>query len=156
MSIEPIPSEYPGVTSYIIVGDGAAAIDFYVNVFGAVVIHKMDGPEGKIMHSELSLCGGRYMLASEFPEMGFKAPESYGGTPVSLLFYVTDVDAVFAGAIEAGATEMKPVRDEFYGDRTGTLKDPFGHVWTIATHVKDIPPEEWAKAMESMGDCPGG
>ena len=94
------------------------------------------------------------MMASEFPEMGFTGPESLGGRPVSLLFYVAEVDTVFAKAIEAGATEAKPLRDEFYGDRTGTLRDPFGHVWTIATHVKDVPPEEWGKlAAEQFGDC---
>jgi PhnB protein len=106
------------------------------------------------MHSELALGGGRYMMASEFPQMGFKSPESLGGSPVSLLFYVTDVDKVFAGAIAAGATEVKPVRDEFYGDRTGTLRDPFGHVWTIATHVKDVRPEDWGRlAAEQYGSC---
>ena len=154
MSVQPLPPEYPGVTAYLIVGDGAAAIDYYVEHFGAEVVYKMDGPEGKIMHSELAIGGGRCMLASEFPEMGFKGPETYGGTPVSLLLYVTDVDQVFAKAIASGATELKPIRDEFYGDRTGTLKDPFGHVWTIATHVKDVPPEEWGKlAAEQYGDC---
>lgn len=157
MSVNPIPESYHGVTAYLIVRDASRALAFYQEAFGAEVVMRMDGPGGKVMHSELALADGRYMLADEFPEMGFRGPESLGGAGVSLLFYVEDVDAVFSRAIAAGATQVRPVANQFYGDRTGTLRDPFGHVWTIATHVEDVPHDELdrraAEAMKPGSEC---
>ena len=148
MAVNPIPPGYAGVTPYLIIRDADRAIDFYAEVFGAKQTLRLDYPDGKIAHAEMKIGDGYVMLSEENPEMGFRGPLSHGGTPVSLLVYVKDVDAVFAKAIAAGAENRRPVADQFYGDRSGTLVDPFGHVWSIATHTKDMSPDEIRHAME--------
>lgn len=151
MAVQPIPERYRGVTSYLIVDDAARAIDYYTEAFGAEVEFKMEGPGGKIMHSELRIGDGRFMMAGEFPEMGARSPKTLGGSPVGLMFYVADdVDGRFERAIAAGGEVLRPVQDQFYGDRSGTLLDPFGHKWTIATHVEDVPEEELDRRMRAM------
>jgi len=148
----PIPEGYEGVTPYLIIAGAAKAIDFYAKAFGATELLRMAAPGGMIGHAEIRVGRGIVMLADEHPDMGYRGPRSLGGTPVSLMVYVEDVDAVFKRALAAGAKERKPVQDQFYGDRTGTLEDPFGHVWHIATHVEDVPPEEMKRrAGTAMG-----
>jgi PhnB protein len=151
MPVKPIPDGYHAVTPYLIVQGGAAAIDFYARAFGASERMRMGGPEGKIGHAEIEIGDSVIMLADEFPDMGFRSPASIGGTPVSIMLYVEDVDAVFRRAVEAGATELRPVKDQFYGDRSGTLQDPFGHVWTVGTHVEDLSMEEIERRAPQMG-----
>jgi PhnB protein len=143
--VKPIPDGYHSVTPYIIVGDGARAIEFYKEAFGATELFRMDGPDGKIGHAEIKIGDSHVMLADEHPEMNARSAQTLGGSPVSLLVYVEDVDATFSRAIEAGATERRPVANQFYGDRVGGLEDPFGHVWYVATHVEDVAPEELQK-----------
>jgi PhnB protein len=150
-SVKPIPDGYPRVTPYLCVDGASAAIDFYTDVFGATERMRMPGPEGKLGHAELQLGDSMIMLADEFPEMNFLSPKARGGTPVTLHVYVEDVDAVFDRALEAGATSLRPVENQFYGDRSGQLEDPFGHRWNLATHVEDVAPDEMAKrAAEAM------
>jgi PhnB protein len=151
MAVSPIPPGYAGVTPYLIVRDAARAIDFYKEALGAKEVLRLDGPGGKVMHAELAIGEGFVMLAEEMAEMGYKGPLSYGGSPVSMLVYVPDVDAVFARALKAGAETKRPVADQFYGDRSGTFVDPFGHVWSVATHVRDVSREEMERAIASMG-----
>lgn len=146
--VNPIPEGYPPVNPYLIVDNGAAAIDFYTSVLGATERMRMDAPGGRIGHAEIELGSSVIMLADEHPEVGAQAPATVGGTPVSLHVYVEDVDSVFAKAIEAGATADSDVEDKFYGDRMGTFTDPFGHRWHVASHVEDIPPEEMARRSE--------
>ena len=136
--VNPIPEGYRRVTPYLIVDGAAAAIDFYTSVLGATERMRMDAPEGRVGHAELEIGDSVIMLADEHPEMNARGPRSTGGTPVSLHMYVEDVDSVFERAVEAGAKSLRPVEDQFYGDRTGSLKDPFGHVWHLATHVEDV------------------
>src|ERR671917_1114121 len=143
--VNPIPEGYPRVTPYLIVDGAAAAIDFYKSVFGATERMRMDGPEDKIGHAELEVGDSVIMLADEHPEMNARGPRSVGGTPVSLHVYVEDADGVFERAVEAGAKALRPVETQFYGDRLGAFEDPFGHVWNVATHVEDVPPDEMAK-----------
>jgi PhnB protein len=142
MSRQPVPSGYHSLTPYLIVRDAASALGFYREALGAVERLCLKGPSGKVTHAEVQVGDSIFMLADEYPEMGFVGPQTYGGSPVSLLLYVEDVDARFAQAVASGARELRPVRDQFYGDRTGMLQDPFGHVWTIATHLEDLSPEE--------------
>ncbi len=142
---------YHSITPYLIVRGAARAIDFYKEAFGAVEIYRLGGAAEKIGHAELRIGDSVLMLADEHPEMGHRGPEAYGGSPVSLLLYVNDVDAVFARAIAAGAKPERPVQDQFYGDRTGTLMDPFGHRWSIATHKEDVAPEEMERRMSAGG-----
>ena len=137
-----IPEGYHSVTPYLIVNDGARAIEFYKEAFGAVEVFRMDGPDGKVGHAEIKIGDSHVMLADEHPEMNARSPQSYGGSPVSLMVYVEDVDAVVNRAVEAGAKLVRPVANQFYGDRTGGVTDPFGHSWYVATHVEDVPPEE--------------
>jgi len=140
-STKPIPEGYHSVTPYLIISGAADAIEYYKKAFGATELFRM--PHGdKIGHAEIKIGDSPIMLADEYPEMGFKSPKSIGGTPVSLMIYVEDVDTVFPRAIAEGGVEMKPLQDQFYGDRSGTLTDPFGHVWTVATHMEDLTPEE--------------
>ena len=147
--VKPKPEGYHSVTPYIIVDDGAAAIDFYKAAFGAVEVMRL--PMGdRIGHAEVKIGDSHVMLASEFPDMNALGPKSRGGTTVSLLIYVPDVDAAFDRAIAAGGVAARPVADQFYGDRAGTLTDPFGHQWTIATHVEDVSVEECQRRMEAM------
>jgi PhnB protein len=143
--VKPIPEGYHTVTPYLVIKNAAAAIDFYKKAFGATELFRMAGPDGKIGHAELKIGDSPIMLADEHPQMGYVGPATLGGTPVSILLYVEDVDKVFNQAIAAGGAQQLPLKDQFYGDRSGTLKDPFGHVWTVATHKEDVSPEEMDK-----------
>jgi PhnB protein len=147
--VKPIPDEYPRVTPYLIVDGAGAAIDFYRSVFGATERGRMPAPGDKIGHAELEIGDSLVMLADESPEMGAAGPRSVGGTPVTLLVYVEDVDSVFDRAVQAGAKPLAAVEDKFYGDRSGQFEDPFGHRWSVATHVEDVPPDEMTKRMEA-------
>lgn len=143
--VKPIPDGYPRVIPYLSVDGATDAIDFYAKVFGAKERLRMDAPNGKIGHAELQIGDSVVMLADAFPEMGGQSPKSIGGTPVTVMVYVDDVDDVFGRAIRAGATSERPVENHFYGDRAGQFEDPFGHKWFVATHVEDVSPEEMAK-----------
>jgi PhnB protein len=145
-----IPEGYHNVTPYLIIDGAAAALDFYAHAFGAREVMRMPRPDGKVAHAEILLGNSHVMLADEYPDMGYRGPQAHGGTPVSLMVYVPDVDATFKKAISAGATELRPIADQFYGDRSGTLRDPFGHVWTISTHVEDVAPEEIQRRLAAM------
>src|SRR3954469_17814594 len=137
MPVKPIPEGYHSVTPHLIVNNGAAAIDFYKKAFGAVELFRMPAPDGKIGHAEIKIGDSPVMLADEHPEMGYQGPESLGGSPVSLMIYVEDVDKIFEQAVTAGAKVKEALQDKFYGDRLGTVTDPFGHVWHLATHKED-------------------
>jgi PhnB protein len=150
MAVKPIPDGYRVITPYLIVRGAARAIDFYTKVLGGSEIMRMPGPGDRIGHAEIRFGDSVVMLADEVPEMVIMSPEKYGGSPVSLMIYVQDVDAVFNRAIAAGAKSKKPIQNQFYGDRSGTLVDPFGHTWTIATHVEDVSPEEITRRMGAM------
>ncbi len=150
MAVKPIPDGYSSVTPYLIVDDGAAALSFYANAFGAVERMRMDWGDGKIGHAEFTVGDSVIMMASEFPEMDALSPKTIGGTPVRLAIFTENVDEMFARAIAEGATEIHPVQDQFYGDRLGMVQDPFGHLWTIATHVEDVSPEELARRSEAL------
>ena len=149
MPVKPIPDGYPAVTPYLIVAGAARAIDFYKHAFGATETMRLDGPNG-LAHAEIRIGGSVVMLADESPDMGYKGPRSYGGTSVSLMLYVDAVDATFQRALDAGATQQRAVQEQFYGDRSGTLEDPFGHVWTLATHVEDVAPDEIDRRLAAM------
>jgi PhnB protein len=151
-TVKPIPDSYPRVIPYLSVDGASSAIDFYTKVFAAKERVRMPGPDGKIGHAELEIGDSLLMLSDAFPGMGGQTPHSLGGTPVTLMVYVEDVDAVFDRAIKAGATEERKVENQFYGDRAGQFVDPFGHKWFVATHVEDVPPDEMAKrAAAAMG-----
>ncbi len=147
---KPIPEGYHTITPYLIINGAADAIEFYKKAFGATELFRMGGPGGRVMHAEMKIGDSPFMLADEFPEMGYRSPKSLGGTPVSLMLYVEDVDALAAQATAAGAKVMRPVQDQFYGDRSGTFVDPFGHVWTISTHKEDVSMEEMKRRMAAM------
>ena len=153
---KPIPEGYHSVTPYLIINGATEAIDFYKKAFGATELFRMPAPEGKIGHAEIKIGDSPIMLADEFPEMGYKSPQSLGGSPVSLMIYVADVDTVFKQAIAAGGKEQRPVKDQFYGDRSGTLEDPFGHVWHVATHKEDVSSEEMERRMKTHTAASGG
>jgi PhnB protein len=148
--IKPIPKGYHAVTPYLSVKGAAGAIAFYKKAFEAKEVMRMPGPGGTIGHAEIQVGDSRIMLADEFPEMNFRSPHSVGGTPVNIHLYVSDVDKVVKKAVAAGAKSLRPVADQFYGDRSGSLEDPFGHVWHIATHKKDIPVKELKKRAAAM------
>jgi PhnB protein len=153
-TVKPIPDGYQSLTPYLIVDGAARAIEYYQKVFGAIELMRMAGPDGKVGHAELLINDSRIMLADEFPQMGARGPHSIGGSPVSLMLYVVDVDDTAKRAIDAGAKLTRPIEDQFYGDRTGGLEDPFGHHWHIATHKEDVSPEELqrrATARSSAG-----
>ena len=139
---KPIPEGYPRVTPYLIVDGASAAIDFYGSVLGATERMRMSAPDDRVGHAELEIGDSLIMLADESPEMDARSPSTVGGTPVSLHVYVEDADAAFERALEAGAKALQPVEDKFYGDRSGTFEDPFGHRWHVATHVEDVPADE--------------
>ncbi|MBI4229521.1 MAG: VOC family protein [Planctomycetes bacterium] len=147
MAPKPIPEGYHTATPYLIVKGAAEAIEFYKKAFGARELMRFAQPGGKVGHAEIKIGNSPIMLADEYPDMGYRGPKSLGGTAVSILLYVEDVDRLFAQAIAAGGKVDRPVKDQFYGDRSGTLKDPFGHVWTIATHKEDVSPEEMHRRM---------
>lgn len=149
-TVKPIPDGYHTVTPHLAVRDAAKAIEFYAKAFGAEELFRMPGPGGVVMHAEVRIGDSIVMLGEEAPEMGASSPQTIGGSPVSLLVYVKDVDASFARAGEAGCTPQMPPTDMFWGDRYGKLKDPFGHNWALATHKEDVSPEEMAKRMAAM------
>lgn len=154
--VKPIPDGYPRVTPYLIVDGASAAIDFYTSVLGATEHMRMPAPEDKVGHAELEIGDSVIMLADEAPDMDARGPRAIGGTPVSLHVYVEDVDSVFERAVQAGAKTLRPVEDRFYGDRSGSFEDPFGHRWDVATHVEDVPAdemEERAAAAMSTGQA---
>lgn len=153
--VKSIPDGYSAIIPMLVVDGGAAAIDFYTRVLGATERMRMPGPDGKVMHAELLVGDSVFMLADAMPDMGYHDPLAIGGTPVTISAYVPDVDAAFARALAAGATEMRPVTDEFYGDRTGSFIDPFGHRWSVATHIEDVSPDEMAKRAEKVMNPPG-
>ena len=148
--VKPIPDGHRTVTPYLAIKNAAKAVDFYQRAFGAVESYKLMMPDGRVGHAEIRLGDSLIMLADEFPEYGGKAPDTLGGSPVSLHLYVEDVDAFVKKAVAAGAKERKPVADQFYGDRSGQLEDPFGHLWWVATHKEDVPPAEMQKRVEKM------
>jgi len=149
MSVKPIPEGYHSVTPYLIVRGGADAIEFYQKAFGAVELFRFPSPDGKIGHAEIKVGDSPIMLADEFPDMGYNGPESLGGSPVSLMIYVENVDAVFNQAVEAGAVVKEALQDKFYGDRMGTVTDPFGHRWHLATHKEDVSVEEMQRRAQA-------
>jgi len=148
MAVTPIPTGYHSVTPYLIVNGAAKAIAFYQQAFNAEELLRLPGPDGKIAHAEVKIGDSPVMLADETD--AYHGPQPGCGAPVSLMIYVTDVDRIFAQALAAGAKEQRPVADQFYGDRTGTLVDPFGHVWSLATHVEDVSPEEIDRRFAKM------
>lgn len=150
MAVSYIPDGYHSVTPYLIVDDGPRALEFYKRAFGAVELFRLDMPDGRLGHAEFTVGDSHIMLAEEFPEMEALAPKSIGGTAVSLMVYTEDADAMFARALEAGAVALRPVADQFYGDRAGMLRDPFGHKWSIATHIEDVSAAELERRTQAM------
>ncbi|HET9794847.1 MAG TPA: VOC family protein [Thermoanaerobaculia bacterium] len=148
MSVKPIPEGYHALTPYLIVDGAAAAIDFYVKAFGAVELMRMPAPNGRIGHAEVRIGDSHLMLADEDPAMGYRGPKSGGGNAISLLLYVADCDAVISRAVAAGATLTRPPADQFYGDRSGGVTDPFGHSWYVSTHVRDVSDEEMRRVVD--------
>lgn len=142
MTVKPIPEGYHSITPYLIIRGASDAIEYYKKSFGATELFRFPAPGGKVGHAEIKIGDSPIMLADEFPEMGYKSPQSIGGSAVSLMIYVDDVDTVFDRAVEAGGVVQQAIQDKFYGDRTGTLVDPFGHVWHVATHKEDLSMEE--------------
>ncbi len=151
MAVKPIPDGYNTATPYLSVNDAASAIDFYKKAFGATERMRMPGPGGKVMHAELRIGDSTIMLADVFPGSGCVNPLSLDGTSISIMLYVEDVDTVVDRAVDAGAEVIRPVQDQFYGDRSGALKDPFGHRWQVATHKEDVSPEEMRRRMAAFG-----
>jgi PhnB protein len=156
MAVKPIPDGYHTVTPYLAVDDAAEAIDYYKKAFGAKERMRMEAPGGKVGHAELEIGDSLVMLSDSFPQASTRPPKELGGTSASVFMYVKDVDAVVKQAVDAGATVTMEVADQFWGDRFGSVQDPFGHVWSISTHVEDVPPEEMAErakaAMAAMSN----
>jgi len=148
--VNPVPDGYHHITPYLVIQGAAAAIDFYKKVFGATELFRMAQPDGRVGHAELKIGDSVFMLADEFPEMQVVGPKTLGNTPVGLHVYVEDADATFNHALSLGAKVKKPMADQFYGDRSGTIEDPFGHKWTIATHKEDVSPEEMKRRMAAI------
>ena len=158
MAVKPIPEGYHTATPYLIIEDAADAIEFYKRAFGAIELFRFPAPEGKIGHAEIKIGDSPIMLADAYPDMGYKSPKALGGSPVSLMIYVEDVDTVFNQALAAGALVKEALSDKFYGDRTGTLVDPFGHIWHVSTHKEDVSIEEMerrAKATSAGASAAG-
>lgn len=155
MATKPIPEGYHTVSPYLAVDDAARAIEYYTKAFGAQEVVRMEAPGGRIGHAELELGDSRIMLSDPFPQASTRPPKQLGGTSVSVMLYVEDVDALMKRAVDSGATVTMEAADQFWGDRFGVVTDPFGHVWSLATHVEDVPPEEMAErakaAMAAMG-----
>ena len=149
MAVKAIPEGYHSVTPYLVVKGGAKALEFYKQAFGAVELFRMEGPGGSIGHAEIKIGDSPVMLGDECPQGGTKAPSS-GGSGVGLMIYVEDVDARFQQAVAAGGKVQRPVQDQFYGDRSGSVIDPFGHRWTISTHIEDVPPEEMGRRHDEF------
>lgn len=148
--VKPVPDGYHSVTPYLIVKGAAKAIRFYENAFGARQRLCLPAPGGGIGHAELEIGDSIIMLADEFPGMGSRGPLAMGGSPVSLMIYVQDVDSVFANAVSAGAKPVRALENKFYGDRAGQVEDPFGHVWTLASHIENVTAEQLSERMEEM------
>jgi len=149
--VKAIPDDYQRVTPYLYIDGASTAIDFYCSVLGARERMRMPAPDGRIGHAELEIGDSVIMLADANPDMDVRSPRSIGGTPIALHVYVDDVDSVFGQAVDAGAKQLRPVENQFYGDRSGQFEDPFGHRWNVATHVEDVPPDEMTKrAAEAM------
>ena len=144
-SVRPVPEGHPTVSPYLIVSDGAAALDFYKKAFGATELMRHTDPNGRVGHAEITIGDSVIMLADEFPDVGARSPRSIGGSPVGIHLYVEGVDALANRAIAAGAKVVRPVQDQFYGDRSGSVADPYGHVWHVATHKEDLSMEEVGK-----------
>jgi len=151
-AVKPVPDGYPQVTPYLVVDGAGAAIEFYGTVLGATERMRLPGPDGTIGHAELQLGDSLIMVADEAPQLGLRGPRAIGGTPVTISVYVEDVDGVVERAVQAGATVLRPVEDQFYGDRSGQFEDPFGHRWSVATHVEDISPEEMGRRAADLAD----
>lgn len=149
--VKPIPEGYHAVTPYLICRDAKRAIEFYRAALGAKELFRFDAPGGLIGHAELEIGDSRIMLADEMPDGPWRSPQTVGGTPVSLMLYVEDVDAVFQRAVAHGATVIRKVKDQFYGDRSGTVADPFGHIWSISTNVEEVPMEELKRRAAAAG-----
>lgn len=149
--VKPIPEGYHSVTPYLIVKDAARAIEFYKKAFGATELLRFPDPSGKVGHAEIKIGDSPIMMADEFPEMGARSPQSFGGSPVLIHLYVEDVDARVRQAVAAGAKLVRPVEDQFYGDRSGGVEDPFGYVWYLATHKEDLTPEEMRRRAAAAG-----
>jgi PhnB protein len=150
MAVQPVPEGYHTVTPYLAVEDASAAIDFYKRAFGAKERGRMAGPGDMVMHAELEIGDSLVMLSDPFPQASTKPPRELGGTSVSIFLYVDDIDAVYEQAVDAGATSVAEPDDMFWGDRFGAVQDPFGHTWTIATHVEDVAPEELEKRSQEF------
>jgi PhnB protein len=149
-TVQAIPAGHHTVTPYLTIKNAAKALEFYKKAFGATETYTLMLPDGRLGHAEIRLGDSMIMLSDEFPEYGGKAPETLGGSPISIHLYVEDVDAFFKKALAAGAIERQPVMDQFYGDRSGQLEDPFGHLWWVATHTEDVAPEEVQKRVQAM------
>lgn len=150
MAVKAKPEGYHTATPYLIVQKGTEAIEFYKRAFGAQELFRLSAPDGAVGHAEIQIGDSRIMLADEMPGSEFRSPKTVGGSPVSIMLYVEDVDDRFVKATRAGARAIRPVQDQFYGDRSGTLEDPYGHVWTIATHKEDVSPEEIDKRARAL------
>jgi PhnB protein len=148
--VKPIPEGYHNVTPYLVIKGAAAAIDFYKQVFGAVEVMRMPQPDGRVGHAELKFGDSHVMLADEFPELDVVGPRTLGNSPVGLLLYVDNVDKTVERALALGAKLKKPIQDQPYGDRNGTIEDPFGHKWTVAVHLEDVSPEEMERRMAAQ------
>jgi len=149
--VRPIPAGYHSLTPYLIVDGASRALEFYARAFGAKELLRIPGPGERVGHAEMRIGTSMIMLADEHPEMAARGPGHYGGSPASLVLYVKDVDRQFEQALAAGATEVRPVADQFYGDRAGTLKDPFGHSWHVHTHTENVSPAELKRRMAALG-----
>jgi PhnB protein len=149
----PIPRGFTAVTPYLVCEGAAEAIEFYRRAFGAEVVTRHDGPGGAVMHAEVRINGSMIMLGDAQPERGYVGPKALKGSPVSIMLYVDDADATVARAQKAGAKVTQPVSDMFWGDRYGTVDDPFGHHWAVATHVRDVTEQEMAEAMRKMAEA---
>ncbi|WP_378739409.1 VOC family protein [Nocardia brasiliensis] len=148
--VKPVPDGYPVVSPGLAIDGAAAAIDFYKHVFGASERMRMPGPDGKVAHCELMFGNSLVMVGDPSEEMDFLDPKRFGGTPVNLYVYVEDADAAFSAALSAGARELTPMTTQFYGDRSGAFEDPWGHRWTVATHIEDVPPDEMDRRMAEL------
>lgn len=153
---KPIPEGYHTATPYLIIRGASDAIEFYKKAFGATELFRIPAPDGKVGHAEIKIGDSPIMLADEYPDMGYKGPLSLGGSPVSIMIYVEDVDTVFNRAVASGGSVKEAVSDKFYGDRMGTLTDPFGHVWHVSTHKEDISPEEMERRAKAASAAASG
>jgi PhnB protein len=149
--VKPIPEGYHTITPYLLVRNAPAAMDYYKKAFGAIEVERYVMPNGKIGHADMKIGDSHFMLADENPEAGYVGPETVGGTTFGIALYVENVDEMFKGAIDAGGKVQRELANQFYGDRTGTLIDPFGHKWTISTHVEDVTPEEMESRAKAAG-----